>query len=77
VGREHTIAHELLAEDLERIARHFKVRPRLTLIVRHPGNPDQNVFLSDDNWQDVVHTVEQLYGDAPYFAGPPEPEPKP
>ncbi len=68
--------HALLSAKLEEIAALYKVRPRLTLIVRMPERPNEGAFLSDDNWTDVVGTVQYLQGDgASYVAGPPEPPP--
>lgn len=52
--------HETLSEHLERIAALYKVRPRITLIVRMPNKPDQTVFLSDDNWSDAMAAVKYL-----------------
>lgn len=66
--------HSLLAGHLEKIAALYKVRPRITLIVRIPGAPDQGTFLSDDSWADAVAAAEYLQGNAAYVAGPPEPK---
>lgn len=64
----------LLSGKLDEIATFYKVRPRITLIVRVPGKPKEGVFLSDDNWSDAVATVKYLSGDGGTFAaGPPEP----
>jgi len=64
----------LLSGKLDEIAALYKVRPRITLIVRVPGNPKECAFLSDDSWPDAVATVRDLYGDPTAFvAGPPEP----
>lgn len=69
--------HALLAAKLEEVAALYRVRPRLTLIVRVPGRPDECAFLSDDNWTDAVRTVHHLQGGgASYVAGPPEPPPE-
>ena len=66
----------LLSDKLDEIAALYKVRPRITLIVRMPGKPDECAFLSDDAWPDAVATVERLYGDPMAFkAGPAEPKP--
>ena len=65
--------HAVLCDHLEQIAKLYKVRPRITLIVRVPGAPDQGTFLSDDAWADAVGCVEYLKGNATYVAGPPEP----
>ena len=73
MSRSHAIVHELLAADLDRIARHFKVRPRLTLLVRHPGNPDANILLSDDSFAEIISAATALHADPAYLAGPPEP----
>lgn len=66
--------HATLCDHLEQIAALYKVRPRITLIVRMPGAPDQGVFLSDDSWTDACAAVEYLKGSATYVAGPPEPD---
>lgn len=71
----HARIHEMLAADLERIARHFKARPRLTLLVRHPDNPNANILLSDDNLSEVVSAATALRADPAYLAGPSEPDP--
>lgn len=64
----------LLSGKLDEIAAFYKVRPRITLIVRVPGKPKECAFLSDDAWPDAVATVRDLYGDPTAFvAGPPEP----
>ena len=64
----------LLSGKLDEIAAFYKVRPRITLIVRVPGRPKEGVFLSDDNWTDAVATVRYLSGDGGTFAaGSPEP----
>ena len=64
----------LLSGKLDEIAAFYKVRPRITLIVRVPGKPREGVFLSDDNWSDAVATVKYLSGDGGTFAaGSPEP----
>lgn len=68
--------HAVLCDHLEKIAALYKVRPRITLIVRVPGAPDQGTFLSDDSWADAVAAVEYLQGNAAYMAGPPEPNPE-
>ena len=66
----------LLSGKLDEIAAFYKVRPRITLIVRVPGKPKECAFLSDDNWTDAVETVRQLQGDPSAFkAGPQEPRP--
>lgn len=67
--------HAVLADHLEQIAALYKVRPRITLIVRVPGKPDQGVFLSDDNWTEAAAQVAYLQKSAAYVAGPPEPAP--
>lgn len=67
--------HSVLADHLEQIAGLYKVRPRITLIVRVPGKPDQGVFLSDDNWAEAVAQVAYLQKEAAYVAGPTEPPP--
>jgi len=67
--------HAVLCDHLEQIAGLYKVRPRITLIVRVPGKPDQGVFLSDDNWDEAVAQVAYLQKAANYIAGPPEPAP--
>ncbi len=67
--------HVVLADHLEQIAELYKVRPRITLIVRVPGAPDQGVFLSDDNWTEAAEQVAYLQKAADYIAGPPEPPP--
>ncbi len=67
--------HAVLADHLEQIADLYKVRPRITLVIRVPGDREQGVFLSDDNWADAVAQVAYLQRDATYVAGPPEPEP--
>ena len=67
--------HATLCDHLEQIAALYKVRPRITLIVRMPGAPEQGVFLSDDSWPDAVAAVAYLQGHAAYVAGPPEPQP--
>lgn len=67
----------LLSGKLDEIAALYKVRPRITLIVRVPGKPKECVFLSDDSWADAVATVRDLHGDPTAFAaGPPEPAPE-
>lgn len=67
----------LLSGKLDEIAAFYKVRPRITLIVRMPGKPNECAFLSDDNWTDAVATVKCLSGDGGTFAaGPPEPPPE-
>ena len=67
----------LLSGKLDEIAAFYKVRPRITLIVRVPGKPKEGVFLSDDNWTDAVATVKYLSEDGGTFAaGPPEPPPE-
>ena len=64
----------LLSGKLDEIAAFYKVRPRITLIVRVPGKPKECAFLSDDAWADAVATVGQLHGDPTAFAaGPPAP----
>ena len=64
----------LLSGKLDEIAALYKVRPRITLIVRVPGKPKECAFLSDDAWSDAVATVRQLQNDPYTFtAGPPEP----
>lgn len=64
----------LLSGKLDEIAALYKVRPRITLIVRVPGKPKECAFLSDDNWADAIATVRQLHGDPTSFvAGPPPP----
>lgn len=64
----------LLSGKLDEIAALYKVRPRITLIVRVPGKPKECAFLSDDAWADAVATVGQLHGDPTAFAaGPPAP----
>ncbi len=75
MSQSHAIIHELLAADLERIAKHFKVRPRLTLLVRHPGNPDANILLSDDSFSEIIAAATALRTDPAYLAGPAEPAP--
>ncbi len=70
-----TLLHHTLCDHLEQIATLYKVRPRITLIVRIPGKPNEGTFLSDDNWADAVGCVEYLKGNAAYIAGPPEPTP--
>lgn len=65
--------HSTLADHLERIAALYKVRPRITLIVRIPGKPDQSVFLSDDNLVEALAAVSYLETCAVYRAGPTEP----
>jgi len=67
--------HAVLSDHLERIACLHKERPRITLIVRVPGKPNQGVFLSDDNWTEAIAQVNYLNGAAAYVAGPPEPAP--
>jgi len=67
--------HTVLSDHLEQIAELYKVRPRITLIIRVPGKPDQGVFLSDDNWAEAVEQVAYLHKAANYIAGPPEPAP--
>lgn len=64
----------LLSGKLDEIAALYKVRPRITLIVRVPGKPKECAFLSDDSWAEAVATVRDLHGDPTAFAaGPPEP----
>jgi hypothetical protein len=67
--------HHTLCDHLERIAKLYTVRPRITLIIRVPGKPDQTVFLSDDNFNEAVAAVKYLYRNADYSAGPDEPPP--
>jgi hypothetical protein len=70
------LLYGLLSAKLDEIAALYNVRPRITLIVRMPGKPDECAFLSDDAWPDAVATVERLYGDKTAFsAGPAEPLP--
>ena len=70
--------YAILSGKLDEIAALYKVRPRITLIVRMPGKPDECAFLSDDNWTDAVATVEYLSTDTKTFAaGPPEPKSDP
>lgn len=66
--------HETLSEHLERIAALYKTRPKITLIIRVPGKPDQSVFLSDDNFEEARAAVAYLETHASYHAGPPEPQ---
>lgn len=65
------LLYGLLSDKLDEIAALYKVRPRITLIVRMPGKPDECAFLSDDAWPDAVATVERLHGDPKAFAAGP------
>lgn len=68
------LLYSLLSDKLDGIAALYKVRPRITLIVRMPGKPDECAYLSDDNWADVLATVAHLNRDSRTFrAGPDEP----
>jgi hypothetical protein len=40
--------HEILSSDLARIARMFLPGAKITLIVRHEGYPERDLFMSDD-----------------------------
>ena len=75
MSQAHVLVHELLAADLERIAKHFNARPRLTLLVRHPGNPDANILLSDDSFPEMIAAANALRAKPAYVGGPAEPGP--
>lgn len=74
-GDALALLHQELAEDLERIAAKFKRRPRITLVIRQPGNPDGTVFLSDDNLKEAMAALNDIQVTYAYAAGPPEPPP--
>lgn len=46
---------------MEEIAKLFKPGVKLTLLVRNPGHPERNAFLSDeDNIDEAVEAIKQL-----------------
>jgi hypothetical protein len=73
VSPEHSLLHQSLCDDLERIAAKFKHRPRITLLVRQPGNPNGTVFLSDDNYVEAVAAMDEIQRNYAYAAGPAAP----
>lgn len=70
---EYAFLHATLADDLERIAKRFRSGVRLSLVVRHPGNPDGTTYLSDDNADEVIAAINDVRVRAAYLGGPPEP----
>lgn len=74
IAKAEAALHASLADDLERIAAKFRKRPRITLLVRQPGNPDGTVFLSDDNYADALAAMDDIQQRYHFKAGPPEPE---
>jgi hypothetical protein len=50
-----------MAFHMEEIAKLFKPGVKLTLLVRNPGHPERNAFLSDeDNIDEAVEAIKQL-----------------
>lgn len=50
-----------IAFHMDEIARLFKPGAKLTLLVRSPGHPERDAFLSDeDNIDEAIEAIKQL-----------------
>jgi hypothetical protein len=61
--------HYDISEDLERIAKRFKGRPKITLIVRNPELADGDVLISDDDFEQAIAAIRRLKDREPVVQG--------
>lgn len=55
-------AGKAMAFHLDEIAKLFKADVKLTLLVRHPGKPERNAYLSDEaDIEPVVEALRELF----------------
>lgn len=52
--------HDDLSDDLDRIKRRFNSTPRLSLIVRFPGEPGKGLYLTDDTREEMNGQIDYL-----------------